>query len=307
MCGSKLANFRVSGTCPRGAMFAVNRLMARPLRLHVPGMIYHVMSRGNDKQVIFTDDTDYERYLELLERSLHRYGIRCLGYCLLGNHLHLLLQPNEHPVSRLMQHVNSAYCQWFNRRHKRVGHVLQGRYKAVFVEKHDSLRRVLRYIAMNPVAAKRVGDPGAWRWSSYRAAAGLDSPRCVDVSAVHQAFGTSDPRVAQVAFVHYAAMPADDPLPARGIFIGSDAFVRRFEPLLRPHRASDAFVYAERFAARPSLRELFGDLAPDRSSAAAAARQAFTDHAYTLREIGEHIRRPATTVWSWIHRSAASR
>lgn len=274
--------------------------MARPLRLHVPGMIYHVMSRGNDKQTIFTDDRDYERYLELLARSLHRYGICCLAYCLLGNHLHLLLQPEQHPISRLMHHVNSAYCQWFNRRHKRVGHVLQGRYKAVLVEREDSLRRVLRYIAMNPVHAKRVLEPIAWRWSGYRASIGIGGgSQCIDVAAVARAFDATDPSLGQRRFAEFVANGDDDMPLAGGLFVGSEAFARQFAPLLRPFRHNDAYVRAERFAARPSLAELFA--APE-SSAAAAAHTAFTDHAYTLREIGEHLKRPGTTVWAWIRR-----
>jgi len=102
--------------------------MARPLRIHAPGMLHHVMSRGNDKREMFVDDVDYARYLHLLERSARRFSVIVNGYCLMPNHVHLLMRPTVHPLARLMQHVNSAYCGWFNRRHGRVGHVLQGRY-----------------------------------------------------------------------------------------------------------------------------------------------------------------------------------
>src|SRR5688572_19335291 len=149
--------------------------MARPLRLHVPGMVYHVMSRGNGRQVIFTDDRDYERYLELLERSARRFGIRCVAYCLLGNHVHLVLQAGDIPISRMMQQLNSTFAQWFNRRHDRVGHVFQGRFKALLVETPRYLLRLLRYIALNPVAAGVTGTPDEWRWSSYRATIGLEA------------------------------------------------------------------------------------------------------------------------------------
>ena len=142
--------------------------MARPLRLHVPGMLHHVMSRGNDKREMFIDDVDYARYLELLERSSRRFGIEVIAYCLMPNHVHLLLKPALHPLSRLMQHVNSAYCGWFNRRHGRVGHVLQGRYKAQILESGPSFLRVLRYIMLNPVNARMVARPGDWSWSSFR-------------------------------------------------------------------------------------------------------------------------------------------
>ena len=108
--------------------------MSRPLRLHVPGLLHHVFARGNEKACIYADDQDYESFLELLARTLPRFDVRCVAYCLVWNHYHLLLVPNEHPISRLLQQLNSAYCQRFNRRHHRVGHVLQGRYGCRIVE-----------------------------------------------------------------------------------------------------------------------------------------------------------------------------
>ena len=276
--------------------------MARPLRLHVPGMLYHVMSRGNAKQVIFTDDRDYERYIELLERGLRRFGITCLAYCLLGNHLHLLLKPNLHPVSRLMHQVNSAYCQWFNRRHGRVGHVLQGRYKALLVESAVYLRRLLRYIAMNPVAAGRVRHPARWRWSSYRATAGIDAcPDFLQAAAALDAFHPSDRAVAQEQFATYVMEAVDDSIPDRALILGSDAFARMFQPLLYRHRHVESYVHAERFAARPPLSTVLGD-GSSGGAKIAAVRAAYWHHAYTLREIGIYIGRSAATVWSWVHK-----
>jgi REP element-mobilizing transposase RayT len=268
-------------------------------------MLYHVMSRGNAKQIIFTDDRDYERYLEVLERGLQRFDVRCLAYCLFGNHLHLLLRPNQFPISRLMQQVNSTYCQWFNRRHGRVGHVLQGRYRAVFVESPDSLFRVVRYILMNPVAAGRVAHPANWKWSSYRATAGIEQPaRCADVASVWKSYNSVDPVDAQRRFTDHVAAgaSADDVSGPQGFIVGSTTFVRQFEPLLQPYRQQDAFVLRERFAARPPLLELFSDVECPASSAL-AARRAFHEYAYTLREIGDHLKRPAGTVWCWIRRA----
>ncbi len=158
-----------------GPPLALRDRMARPLRIHVPGVACHVMSRGNNKQEIFSQDADYTRFLELLPRLCDRFRITCLAYCLMWNHTHLLLRPLDKPISSLMQQLNSTYCQWFNRRHERVGHVLQGRFKGRLVEDDASLVRVLRYILRNPVAARYVDDPAAWRWSSYRAIAGLEA------------------------------------------------------------------------------------------------------------------------------------
>jgi REP element-mobilizing transposase RayT len=270
-------------------------------------MIYHVISRGNAKQLIFRDDHDCRRYLEVLARGLDRFQVRCLGYCLLGNHLHLLLQPDQRPISRLLQQVNSTYCQWFNRRHQLVGHVLQGRYKAVLVESSDAFVRVLRYVMLNPVAAGLVTHPADWRWCSYRAMAGLDHAwPCVDTAAAWRVIGYQDRAECVRRLPELIGTEGPERLNIRGPIFGSDAFVRQFAPLLVPHRNNPDFVRAEKFAARPPLGELFSDVS-DPAARNLCARRAFQDHAYTLREIGEHIKRPAATIWYWIRRAAPPR
>jgi hypothetical protein len=204
----------------------------------------------------------------------------------------------------MMQQLNSAFAQWFNRRHGRVGHVLQGRYKAVLVESPGSVLNVLRYVAMNPVAAGRVCNPGDWRWSSFRATAGLEPvPKFLDAEQVWRTFDMPDRRTAQRRFAEFVGQVPDTPLPERALIIGSDAFIKQFRPMLLPHRNVDAFVRAERFAARPTLSELFQDVT-SRQSLAVAARIAFAEHAYTLREIGIQVERSAAAVWSWINRSS---
>lgn len=268
-------------------------------------MLYHVSSRGNAKQAIFTDDTDYRRFLDLLAIMTRRFRVRCPSYCLIWNHVHLLLQPYDFTISRLMQQLNSAYCQWFNQRHRRVGHVLQGRFKASMVDSHVYFLRALRYIVRNPVEAGRVRHPADWAWSSYRATAGLEpAPEFLDVDRVWRALD-ADPGRARQQFAAFAESRADDDLPDGSFVIGSAAFARRFAPMLRRHRDNVDFVRAERFAARPPLRELF----PETNSGAAfdlAARRAFCEHAYTLREISAHVGRPQATVWSRIQRAAAA-
>lgn len=277
--------------------------MARPLRLHVPGLWYHVMSRGNNKQVIFTDQRDCERYLVLLRDACQRFGVRCLAYCLVQNHVHLLLQPSDIPLARMMQQLNSVYCQWFNRRHGRVGHVLQGRYKALIVESPQYLLNVLRYILRNPVAAGLARTPAAWSWSSYLATAGLvPCPSFLSVEDVWGLLNSPDEDSGRRRFLEYVDDVEGWSLPERALILGSDEFVARFRPLMSPHRHTVDHARWERFAARPHLPELFRD-ATDRGSIALAARQAFLEHAYTLREIGARLKRPPATIWSWIHRS----
>jgi putative transposase len=109
------------------------------------------MSRGNAKQPIFVETEDYEQFLDLLSAALLRFHVLCRAYCLLPNHFHLLVEPAASPLSRMMQQLNSTYSQWFNRRHNRVGHLLQGRFKALLVDRNEYFLRVVRYIVLNPV------------------------------------------------------------------------------------------------------------------------------------------------------------
>ncbi len=282
--------------------------MARPLRLHLPGTLYHVMSRGNDKQHIFLEDHDYERFLHLLESTLGRFKIACLAFCLMGNHYHLLVSPGELSISRMMQQLNSTYCQWFNRKHGRVGHVLQGRFTSRHVDSDSYVLTALRYILNNPVAAGHATSPDQWRWSSYSATAGLTgTPAFLSVERIWAAFDTRNTAVGRHRFILFvsAATTADE-LADAPLVIGSEAFARRITPLLEPYRDTRDFPYAERFATRPPLARLF----EGRSTSEAlyeAAYDAFGQHAYTLREIGELVQRAPSTVWTWIKKAEACR
>jgi putative transposase len=278
--------------------------MARPLRVHIPGALYHVMSRGNARQRIFYDREDYIHFLARLSVASKRFGVRCWAYCMMLNHFHLLLQAGELPLWRMMQQLNSSYGQRFNRRHERIGHVLQGRFKAPLVDGDSYLRRVLRYIALNPVRAGLVAHPADWPWSSYRATAGLLAPP--PFLALDRAWAAFDPEpsIAQAVFAAFvAAGPSMADRPADPIASCSATFRARVSEALEPHRGVRDFIYAERFACRPPLEQLI-----DRTTVAAALdlamRDAFENHGYTAREIGEFVGRPAATVWRRIRRAA---
>jgi putative transposase len=142
--------------------------MARPLRIEVPGALYHVTARGNERKAIFRDDADRAKYLERLAHYRERFGFRLLAYCLMGNHVHLAIEAGKAPLSRVMAGLQSSYTQYFNRRHRRVGHLFQGRYKAFLVEKDRYALGLLRYIHENPVKARLVRRPEEYAWSSDR-------------------------------------------------------------------------------------------------------------------------------------------
>jgi REP element-mobilizing transposase RayT len=266
-------------------------------------MFHHVMSRGNDKREMFIDDVDYARYLRVLERSAERFGVEVVALCLMPNHVHLLVKPHQHPLSRMMQHLNGSYCGWFNRRHGRVGHVLQGRYKCQIIEGGPSFLRVLRYIVMNPVTARKVTHPADWPWSSYAQAVGLDERMSfVSLTDIWRAFGAQNSLNARQAFKEFVeqGVASDD---APGLLVGSVGFVRSFESMLAPHRNNRELVHAERFAARPSI----GELIPERTRGPDlehAAHRAFQTYAFTLREIAEHVGASPSAVWLWTQRAA---
>jgi len=147
--------------------------MARPLRIEFAGALYHVTARGNARSNIYGDDEDRRQFLALLETVVHRYDWYCHAYCLMDNHYHLLIETGTPSLSKGMKLLNGAYTQYFNRRSSRVGHVFQGRFKAILVQKDGYLLELARYVVLNPVRAQMVRHCKEWPWSSYRATAGM--------------------------------------------------------------------------------------------------------------------------------------
>lgn len=149
--------------------------MSRPLRITFPGALYHLPRRGNAQAAIYADDADRRAFLDVLTQIVQRYHWFCHAYCLMDNHYHLLIETPEGNLSQGARQLNGVYTQQSNRRHGRVGHVLQGRYKAILVEKDRYLLALCRYVVLNPVRAGMVRSAREYRWSSYRATAGLSA------------------------------------------------------------------------------------------------------------------------------------
>ena len=146
--------------------------MSRPLRMEYAGAVYHVTSRGDQRGSIFHTEHDRMRFLETLGRVAELYGWRVHAWCQMTNHYHLLVETPEPNLCRGMQQLNGHYAAHFNRSNGRVGHVFQGRYKAIFIERESYLLEVARYVVLNPVRAKMVRAAADWSWSSYRDTAG---------------------------------------------------------------------------------------------------------------------------------------
>ncbi len=141
--------------------------MARPLRIEYPGALYHITARGNRKADIYLRSSDRYKFLEILEKTVGRYNWICHGYCLMNNHYHLLIETPDANLSKGMRQLNGIYTQYFNRVHDSVGHLFQGRFKSILVEKESYLLELCRYIVCNPVRANLCREPKDWKWSSY--------------------------------------------------------------------------------------------------------------------------------------------
>jgi REP element-mobilizing transposase RayT len=221
------------------------RTMPRRLRVHFAGAIYHVSFRGNERKAIFRDDADRTRMIETLARQSEKHGVRCYLVCLMPNHVHLLLETPRANLSAFMAGLLTAYTVYFNHRHHRAGHLMQGRFKAQMVEGNEYLLKLTRYIHLNPVRIQRlaslpVGEQLAvlrsYRWSTYRSYAGLEAPwPWVDYGPVLDlagtwAAGTDDVACAYRAFVETGLAENDGEFNTvygnAAHAVGSDSFVR---------------------------------------------------------------------------------
>ena len=149
--------------------------MARKPRIEYEGAFYHVIVRGNRREKIFRDNKDYLKYLEILSRYKDRYHFSIYCYVLMGNHIHLLLECGKTPLSKIQQGINQSYTTYFNRKHNTVGHLFQGRYKAILCDKDTYLLSLVKYIHLNPVRAKISTDADQYQWSSHKCYVGKDS------------------------------------------------------------------------------------------------------------------------------------
>ncbi len=183
--------------------------MARKPRVHYSSALYHVIMRGNARQNVFFDDVDRCRFLLLLQEGLERYGHRIHAFCLMTNHIHLAIQIGDVPLSRIMQNISFRYTQWINWRHKRTGHLFQGRFKAVLVDADSYLLELTRYIHLNPVRTLLVHSPEEYFWSSHRAYLGEMNIPWLTIDWVLSHFGP-DSGQARAAYTDFMALPREE-------------------------------------------------------------------------------------------------
>ena len=266
--------------------------MARPQRLEFPGAIYHVTSRGNEQQTIFADSEDRTFFLDTLARVARRFHWLVHAYCLMDNHYHLVIETLEGKLSIGMRQLNGIYTQHFNLRHGLDGPVMQGRFKAILVERDTFLLEMCRYVVLNPLRTRTVRSPEKYLWSSYRATAGLvDAPDFLDTDWVLRQFS----RQRKAAERHYqefvrAGVGAVGPWEhlRKQILLGSDAFIAAMGPLLGDAGRIREHQLRERRSKRPTLTQLFAKV-KDKPQRNDAIRLAHLQHLYSLNEIGQFV------------------
>jgi len=159
--------------------------VVRPLRQLISGEAYHLTSRGVDKRVVFLDDRDRRNFVRRLGATADDRDVSCLAYCLMSNHVHLVMRGSSEELSSLMRDVLGGYARYFNKRHGRSGHLFSSRFRDVHIASDAQLHAVLRYVALNPVRAGMVEHPRDWPWSSFAAlASGTFEPGAVDLRAL---------------------------------------------------------------------------------------------------------------------------
>lgn len=281
--------------------------MARPLRLELPGGLYHITSRGDGQEAIVVDDDDRETWLTLLGDVCTRFRWRCHAFCLMTNHYHLLIETPEPNLSRGMRQLNGVYTQRFNRTHGRCGHVFQGRYKAILVERENHFLEVARYVVLNPVRAKMVKEATDWPWSSFRATAGLAPlPPWLYVEAILAQFGEERQQAmrAYAAFVHEGmGLPAPWERLRGQIYLGSEKFVEQMQQKIgRSETTLREIPRSQRQAPPPTLTELAHRFPRDEAMA-----RAYASGAYTLAAIARHFGVHYSTVSRALRRSKQPR
>jgi REP element-mobilizing transposase RayT len=266
--------------------------MSRPLRIEYPDAVYHVTSRGNSRNDIFHSDSNREAFLRILADVVHRFNWRCHAYCLMDNHYHLLIETPEANLSVGMRQLNGVYTQKYNWLNQKTGHVFQGRYKAILVERDSYLLELCRYVVLNPVRAGLSEKPEQWPWSSYRFTSGMKKPP--DYLTTDWILGlfhrkTSEAQKLYRRFVREGRglkTPWED-LQGQ-ILLGDDAFIDSHRDFLNDRKPVKEIPRTQRYVCRPELSTLFPGIII-KAERDKQIHRAHIQHGYSLRQIADFL------------------
>lgn len=270
--------------------------MSRPVRIEFPDALYHVTARGDRSEDIFEDDQDRWGFLSTLEQVIAQFNWVCHAWCLMDNHYHLLIQTPDSNLSKGMRQLNGVYTQASNRRHQRVGHLFQGRFKAILVDSDAYLLELSRYVVLNPVRAGMVKKPADWPWSSYRASVGLEPVTAwlaVDGLLAQFAKRRSLAQRRYAQFVAEGIKVASPWLNLKGqVFLGDEQFVQRMQAHLQSGKDDVQIPLAQRRPPPPLLSEIERRTL-DRNTAIVAA---YATGGYSYQQLADHFGMHFTTV-----------
>ena len=262
--------------------------MARPLRIEYAGALYHVTARGDRQEDIFLSDKDRKDYLSILEQVVVLFNWLIHAYCLMDNHYHLLIETPDGNLSKGMRQLNGVYTQSHNRNNYRVGHVFQGRFKAILVQKETYLLELARYIVLNPVRARMVRSAKDWPWSSYRQTAGLKkSPDWLMTEWLLSAFGRRKSQ-AQMKYREFVASGKNQSSPwehlRNQIFLGTEAYVNEIQNKIADNQELSEIPKSQKRKPPESL-DYYLQHAHNRDKAIASS---YTSGGYSMKEIGDY-------------------
>jgi len=263
--------------------------MTRPLRLEFSGALYHVTSRGDGREAIFLDNEDREIFLGVLSSVCERFNWCVHAYCLMDNHYHLLIETPDANLSKGMRQLNGVFTQSFNRKHKRVGHVFQGRYKAIIVQKESYLLELARYIVLNPVRAGMVRSAKDWPWSSYRKTAGfIDPGSWLNVDWLLSSFAKKRVDATKRYRTFVCEGKKQPPIWAclkNQVFLGDDAFVEDMQRKIDPKAELREVPSIQKRQVAKAL-EYYVNQADSRDM---AIKMAYASGGYSMQEIGDYF------------------
>ena len=270
------------------------RAMARPIRIEYDGAVYHVTSRGNARKRIYKDDADRVKFLDILGEATRKYNWLCHAYCLMDNHYHLIIETPDGNLSKGMRQLNGLYTQSFNRMHNRVGHIFQGRYKAILIERESHLLEVCRYVVLNPVRAKAVQGPGEWKWSSYNATAGKIKPHgCLTVDWILGQFSAKRGRAEREYREFVRAGIGGEKIwkKVKGqSILGEEDYVGQIIEYIRGQRDIQEIPKQQRYLDRPGLGDLFKNREKkDKEHRNKLMYKAMSRYGYSQKEIADYL------------------
>lgn len=262
--------------------------MPRGPRLYVKNGIYHAMTRGNRKQLIFEDARDRRCFVKILAEAAGRYGVDVLGECRMGTHYHVIARTPRANISEFIAYLNSQYAQYSNRRYGRTGHLFGERFVPILIDTGLYLRVAIAYVLNNPVAAGYVESAAEWKWSSYRATMGMEvAPSYLCLDWLDSSFPSASRSESQALFERYINAPtvAEAELWLERAVIGAEALRQR----VRAHIGATMYTASIPRAYRALHRPALGELLPSHLRKAernTAILRAHVVHAYTMAEIG---------------------